>query len=405
MRDRPDDVLGSPGRVAAEENSGTRRLERRLVDGRHAPLVELDPHVALDPGEGVFLADRQDHVVGGQEHFVDHVRFLRLGVPFQPLELHALQHAVFDHEALGRVIDDDLDAFFLGVVQFPRRGFEESARAARHHLDIFAAQPARGPAAIHGGVADADDQNPLADLVDVPEGDRFQPVDADVDAVGIVAAGQISSLPRGAPVPTKTASKPSFSSAFRLLDRRVVADVDAHVENRADLVVQHFFRQPERRNVGAHQPAGLVVLFEDGDFVAERQQIVGDGERCRARRRCSATRLPFFVRGSSEGDAEISPRRSAATRFSRQIATGLPSRRPRRQAGSHGRSQVRPENRRETRWTPGSPCRRRCTALRDQADVLGNVGVRGTGPLAIHYFVEVIRVANVASLQSLSPEI
>ena len=38
----------------------------------------------------------------------------------------------------------------------------------------------------------------------------------------------------------------------------------------------------------------------------------------------------------------MSSRWSAATRFSRQIATGFPSTRPRRHAGSHGRSQVRP---------------------------------------------------------------
>ncbi len=38
----------------------------------------------------------------------------------------------------------------------------------------------------------------------------------------------------------------------------------------------------------------------------------------------------------------MSPRRSDATRLSRQIATGAPSIRVRRQAGSHGRSQVRP---------------------------------------------------------------
>ena len=120
--------------------------------------------------------------------------FLRLGVPFQPLELHAFQHAVFDHEALRRVVDDDLDAFFFGIIQFPRRRLEVSARAARHHLDIFPAQPARRPAAIHGRVADADDQNPFADLVDVPERDRFQPVDADVDAIRILAARQIEFL-------------------------------------------------------------------------------------------------------------------------------------------------------------------------------------------------------------------
>ena len=53
---------------------------------------------------------------------------------------------------------------------------------------------ARRPAAIHRRVADADDQDALADFVDVAEGDRFQPVDADVDAVGFVAAREIEFL-------------------------------------------------------------------------------------------------------------------------------------------------------------------------------------------------------------------
>ena len=56
----------------------------------------------------------------------------------------------------------------------------------------------------------------------------------------------------------------------------------------------------------------------------------------------SATFLPFFAVGALGSRAEMSPLLSAATRFSRQIATGLPSTRVRRQAGSHGRSQVRP---------------------------------------------------------------
>ena len=33
------------------------------IDLRHAPLVELDADVALDPGEGVLLADGDQHVV------------------------------------------------------------------------------------------------------------------------------------------------------------------------------------------------------------------------------------------------------------------------------------------------------------------------------------------------------
>ena len=39
-------------------------------------------------------------------------------------------------------------------------------------------------------------------------------------------------------------------------------------------------------------------------------------------------------------------------------------------------------------------------ALRDQADVFGNVGVGRTGPLAIHDFVEVVRVVDVRGVHA-----
>ena len=60
-----------------------------------------------------------------------------------------------------------------------------------------------------------------------------------------------------------------------------------------------------------------------------------------------ATRLPFFFTAFGGSSDSISPLLSAATRFRRQIATGsglswVSSTRPRRQAGSQGRSQVRP---------------------------------------------------------------
>ena len=35
----------------------------QFVDHRHPPLVEFDADVALYPGEGVFLADGDQHVV------------------------------------------------------------------------------------------------------------------------------------------------------------------------------------------------------------------------------------------------------------------------------------------------------------------------------------------------------
>jgi hypothetical protein len=55
-----------------------------------------------------------------------------------------------------------------------------------------------------------------------------------------------------------------------------------------------------------------------------------------------ATRLPFFADGTRGMNGRMSPLWSAATRFSRQIATGFSSVRTLRQAGSQGRSQVRP---------------------------------------------------------------
>ena len=61
----------------------------------------------------------------------------------------------------------------------------------------------------------------------------------------------------------------------------------------------------------------------------------------------SAMRLPFFVTAGLGSRSRMSSLKSAATRFRRQIATGSFSTRPRRQAGSHGRSQVRPS-------TPGN---------------------------------------------------
>ena len=56
----------------------------------------------------------------------------------------------------------------------------------------------------------------------------------------------------------------------------------------------------------------------------------------------SAMRLPLNCSGRFGKRSRMSSLLSAATRFRRQIATGSFSTRTRRQAGSHGRSQVRP---------------------------------------------------------------
>ena len=81
---------------------------------------------------------------------------------------------------------------------------------------------------------------------------------------------------------------------------------------------------------------------------------------------------------------------SAATRFSRQIATGSSSTRPRRQAGSHGRSQVRPRIPGKHVRLPVDHVGVAVAARGDQPDVFGNRRVRRAGPLAIDDLVEVV---------------
>src|SRR5580704_4238996 len=200
MLNRPDDVLWAEGRIAAEKHLRQGRLEGGRVDLGNIPFVELDADALLDPRKSIFLSDGKNDVIAGKEHIAQRTRRLDvavLDVVFQFLEHHAGELAALDDEGLRRVIDDDFDFFSLGVFEFPLGSLEELTRLARHDLDVFGAEPERAAAAIHGGIADADDQNPLADLVDVTEGDRFEPGDADVNAVGIVAAGQFEFLALG----------------------------------------------------------------------------------------------------------------------------------------------------------------------------------------------------------------
>src|ERR1051326_8127293 len=184
MLDGPDDVLGTPSRVAAEEHARAARLHGHRVNLGHIPLSELDSDVVLDPGEGVVLSDGENHVVARKDNGVDDFGVPCLGVPFDALEFHSRQSSIFYHEPLGCVIDDNIDAFLFSIFELPRRCLEELPRSASHHLDVLTAEPPRGAAAIHGGVSDADDQYALADGIDMAEGDGLKPVDADVNVVG-----------------------------------------------------------------------------------------------------------------------------------------------------------------------------------------------------------------------------
>ncbi len=283
VRHCPNDVLRSPRRIAAEEHAGPCRHERRLVDDGHVPLPELESDVPLDPRECRLLTDRKDDVIARKDHGTERLRMTGIAVPLQPLELHTRELAVLDHEPQGRVVDHDVDAFFLRVLELPRRRLEVLPRPPSHHLDVLATQTTRRPTAIHRGIAHPDDQNALADRRDVIEGHRLQPVDPDVDiGGGLLTTREIQILSTGRTRPDEHCVVTLSEQRLKALNRRVVAEIDAHVDDRSDLFLENLFREPKRRNVD-RMTARLIPLLEDGDRIAEWHQVVRDREGCRAR--------------------------------------------------------------------------------------------------------------------------
>ena len=81
------------------------------------------------------------------------------------LEGDAGELAVFVREFLRHEEIVDRDALVHGVFLFPRRRLHFLEAGAHHHVDLLAAEPAGGAAAIHGGVAAAKHDDAFADLV------------------------------------------------------------------------------------------------------------------------------------------------------------------------------------------------------------------------------------------------
>ena len=201
-------------------------------------------------------------------------------------------------------------------------------------------------------------------------------------------------------VPTNTASKPlPSSSAFRLVDRRVVADLDAHVEDHArSLRRARSARQAERRDVGAHQAAGLGVASRRSRPRSRAARGRSPPSARRARRRCRRRACRSSCAGALGRRSVMSSRRSAATRLRRQIATGFSSTRVAAASGLAGAVAGAPEDAREDVRLAVEHVRVGVAPLRDQPDVLGHVGVGRAGPLAVDDLVEVARIFDVGRL-------
>jgi hypothetical protein len=192
-----------------------------------------------------------------------------------------------------------------------------------------------------------------------------------------------------------------FQQLPHALDRRVQAQVCAHVHDVADFLVQHIGGEAECRDVGAHQAAGYGVLLEYRDFVAQGQQVVGDGERCRAGADTGDALAVFLARRLRQqrrdvvaivgGDAFQTTDGNRLFLDSAAPAGGF--------AGSIA------DSAQDTRKNVGLSIhhvRGGELALGDQSDVFGNIGVRRTGPLAIDHPMEIIRFRSIGRLHDSS---
>src|SRR6185369_1767351 len=120
------------------------------------------------------------------------------------------------------------------------------------------AQAQRRTAAVHGSVAHANDQHLRSNRADVAKGHGFEPVDADVDVIGVVAAGQLQLLALGCTGTDEHSIEALGEQLLHAVDLGPKLQGNALVQDHAYLFVQDRLRQPERGDVAAHEPAGRI---------------------------------------------------------------------------------------------------------------------------------------------------
>src|SRR5690606_38174706 len=282
MRNGPDDVFRSPGRVAAKEYTRPGRHHGHPVDLGHVPLAELDPDVPLNPGEGVLLPDRHQHVVAGNDDFLaggDQLAPTVSVLGSHDLEPYACEPAILDDELFGIMIVEDWNALALCVLDLPFRRLHILARRADGYRHLLGTEAQSRPAAVHGGVAATDHQDAATYTLYVLEGDRGQELDADVNIGGaFLAARDVEILPLRGACADKHCVEALVENGLEARHLVTEARLDAEIEDAVHFLVEHVRGQAECGNVRAHEPAALLILFEQHAVVPERHQIAGNGQ-------------------------------------------------------------------------------------------------------------------------------
>ena len=274
LRHSGDDVFRAKGRIAAKEHVRQARLKGVGAQDRQAPAVKVNTALRLNPGERVFLAHGDQHRVAGQNHFWrtgGYQAAPALGVVhcLHDVKSHAGEHTGFMDEARGHMEIEDGNALVHGVLFFPGRGLHLVKTAANYDFDIAAAQPPCRPAAVHGGVAAAQDQYPASHLGHVAKGHGRQPIDADMDVAGRLAASrnlQVATAWRAAA--HKHGVVALAQQGLHGVDALATLKVDPHVQDVTSLLVDHRFRQAKAGYLRADKAARLGFAVKHGHLVA-----------------------------------------------------------------------------------------------------------------------------------------
>ena len=169
-----------------------------------------------------------------------------------------------------------------------------------------------------------------------------EPLDADMDVLGrFLAAGNVEFAAARRAAADEDRIVVFAEQLLQAVDALAALELDAEVEDVVGFLVDHGIRQAEFRDLASascRRPWGR-NRTRCSDSRAGRDRAPPQAKRDRRRPAQCACRSSGPGCGMR---CVTSSLKSAATRLRRQIATGLSSTRPRRQAGSHGRSQVRP---------------------------------------------------------------
>ena len=366
VRDRPDDVLRAERRVAAEEHAraaSTAIVVLSTTGMPHSSNVDARCRArsteTRSPGRPRPARRRRESARRARRSARSWRRPLRVVLRRDLLEHHAGQLAVVVRERLGHEVVVDRDALVHRVFLLPRRRLHLVEAGAHDDLHVLAAEaPRRCGSSPSRCCRRPARSTRLPICVDVAERHattasrcrcgcsprlRSRPGNVEVAAARRAAADEhrVVAFRRAAP------------SCCRCAGRR-----GTRCRGRGRSRPPRRSRDSGRRNFGICvriMPPACGVAVEHDAFVAERREIARDGQRRRARRRRSAMRLPFFVvarlAAGGRGCLPCSRRRRASGGRSRPArawpwrsrCSGEPSStRPRRHAGSHGRSQVRP---------------------------------------------------------------